>query len=1045
MKKVLILILTILCCLGVFAVYGCSEKPDPGDDPPSTEDPVTPPEETENPKLQVKNQEAYDLKVGDLYLLELEGHDDAVFTSADSSIAQIDEEGNILIRKTGEVIITAKDAAGNEIASFTIRVTMSVEGVKVASDSMILWGVGFEGVIEYSILPSNATNVAVEWESDNEDVAVVDQTGKVTAVSPGEATITVTTDDGGFTDTCDVQVIESTLSMNEWDAAPASGSDADQAKVNLTDDAGTTNVMFAKSGWNDAAVITTREPMLPQNGIVKLDFDILQDITMNGAFAFTFSDTQNTNANVYSANGFAMVLCSNPQAMIVYCNNFVSGEKWYDKTGFAGATTLEPTVSEAMSENEDKRIFYPSDAQGIVVTFNIFDKTVKIEHKYLEGYWMQFTMSDEVAAKLENGVYITMHIFQKHEDTLNREGLLTMKAWQEPVNVPVQSVAFEKTALDLPLGEFASLKYTITPAYASNQKVTFSSSNDKVVAVDAQGNIEALAAGEAVITVTTEDGTHTAQCTVRVVEQLYDFSIDIEEMLLTVGETKIITPSVVGETVEFVFESGNSAIAAVDGDGVVTAVSPGETAITVTIKGTNQSLTCKVVVEAKKITETDYWTSDTGSSTGAPDVNLIADGNTTTVEYTAKDWAEAIVLSSKMPVDLSGKLVLTWDHTTEITYDGFVVFALADRQFANINVESSGFALAVSNTTDGKSSVVHANNYLNGKNFDIVSAGSQVPQVSPNMEAQDNKNQFWGAEKQGLKITFDFAAKTVKVEHLYEAKWMVFTLSDEALEALTDEAYLTIQIVKRDSSMLPADKESGEMKLTVEENAGQEAAGWSIKNAQGNEPCSVAIEEAEDGFSQIAYGKGTDVVMSGGFLKPENGIITLSLEMKQVLGYFNDGNEIYVVLSDTEYNTRHSEGGTGFSLFVSNNDQATYIAGQNFEKQNWYNNVKWPNAEIGNMGEQTPQFTGGAANDGYHNVFWGQDQQGVDIVFDLNAKTVTVTHRYMEGSMIYTLSDSVAQLLTEGAYLSVEVDQPSARTDGSGSEVSGGVLQFKLS
>lgn len=54
--------------------------------------------------------------------------------------------------------------------------------------------------------PDNATDKTVTWTSSDPAVATVDANGKVTAVAAGSATITATTADGGFTDTCEVTV-----------------------------------------------------------------------------------------------------------------------------------------------------------------------------------------------------------------------------------------------------------------------------------------------------------------------------------------------------------------------------------------------------------------------------------------------------------------------------------------------------------------------------------------------------------------------------------------------------------------------------------------------------------------------------------------------------------------------------------------------------------------------------------------------------------------------------------------------------------------------
>ena len=54
-----------------------------------------------------------------------------------------------------------------------------------------------------TVEPADATDGSVTWESGNESAATVSADGLVTAVAGGTATITVTTTDGGFTDTCE--------------------------------------------------------------------------------------------------------------------------------------------------------------------------------------------------------------------------------------------------------------------------------------------------------------------------------------------------------------------------------------------------------------------------------------------------------------------------------------------------------------------------------------------------------------------------------------------------------------------------------------------------------------------------------------------------------------------------------------------------------------------------------------------------------------------------------------------------------------------------
>ena len=60
--------------------------------------------------------------------------------------------------------------------------------------------------LKATIKPLDATNQKVTWKSSNKKVARVSRSGKVTAVSKGKATITVTTKDGKFKAKCKIVV-----------------------------------------------------------------------------------------------------------------------------------------------------------------------------------------------------------------------------------------------------------------------------------------------------------------------------------------------------------------------------------------------------------------------------------------------------------------------------------------------------------------------------------------------------------------------------------------------------------------------------------------------------------------------------------------------------------------------------------------------------------------------------------------------------------------------------------------------------------------------
>ncbi len=92
--------------------------------------------------------------------------------------------------------------------------------------------------------------------------------------------------------------------------------------------------------------------------------------------------------------------------------------------------------------------------------------------------------------------------------------------------VPVTGVALDHTELSLFTGDSAALTATVKPDDAANKKVTWSSSESGVAAVDGNGKVTALKAGTTTITVTTEDGSKTATCKVTVSDKTYGISVD---------------------------------------------------------------------------------------------------------------------------------------------------------------------------------------------------------------------------------------------------------------------------------------------------------------------------------------------------------------------------------------------------------------------------------------------------------------------------------------------------------------------------------------
>ena len=107
----------------------------------------------------------------------------------------IDNQGTLTIEPGGNL---AGDVTGNQAIYKVTNVTLNRSNLSLTA--------GGTAWLRAAVQPDNAANQSVTWASSDPSVATVDQNGVVTAVAPGTATITVTTQDGNHTAACTVTV-----------------------------------------------------------------------------------------------------------------------------------------------------------------------------------------------------------------------------------------------------------------------------------------------------------------------------------------------------------------------------------------------------------------------------------------------------------------------------------------------------------------------------------------------------------------------------------------------------------------------------------------------------------------------------------------------------------------------------------------------------------------------------------------------------------------------------------------------------------------------
>jgi hypothetical protein len=161
-----------------------------------------------------------------------------------------------------------------------------------------------------------------------------------------------------------------------------------------------------------------------------------------------------------------------------------------------------------------------------------------------------------------------------------------------------------KATLTIAVGGSETLAETVTPANATNQNVTWSSSNSAVASVSEGGAVTGVAAGSATITVTTADGNKTAICTVTVSSSsvaVTGVSLDKTSTTLTVNGTETLTAVITPSTAtnqNVTWSSSALSVATVTSGGTVFGVAAGSAIITVKTVDGSKTETCVVTVTA---------------------------------------------------------------------------------------------------------------------------------------------------------------------------------------------------------------------------------------------------------------------------------------------------------------------------------------------------------------------------------------------------------------------------------------------------------------
>ncbi|MFB0973257.1 MAG: Ig-like domain-containing protein, partial [Bacteroidales bacterium] len=117
------------------------------------------------------------------------------WSSSNSSIASVDQNGLVTAVAAGSATITVTTTDGSKMATCNVTVSQPVTSITISqATATILKGASIQ--LSATVYPDNADDKSVTWSSSATSVATVDQTGYVTGVAAGSATITVKAKNG---------------------------------------------------------------------------------------------------------------------------------------------------------------------------------------------------------------------------------------------------------------------------------------------------------------------------------------------------------------------------------------------------------------------------------------------------------------------------------------------------------------------------------------------------------------------------------------------------------------------------------------------------------------------------------------------------------------------------------------------------------------------------------------------------------------------------------------------------------------------------------
>lgn len=150
---------------------------------------------TPEPAVLTMNKTSVELTVGSSFALTVSGADKVAFSSSDEAVATVSANGTVQAVSEGSAVITA--SAADTTATCRVAVTAAVDQPDTPTGKNLVLQSIYESRGQFSFnvgetapLEVDGTDATVTWSSSDSQIATVDASGVVTAVSSGMAIIT---------------------------------------------------------------------------------------------------------------------------------------------------------------------------------------------------------------------------------------------------------------------------------------------------------------------------------------------------------------------------------------------------------------------------------------------------------------------------------------------------------------------------------------------------------------------------------------------------------------------------------------------------------------------------------------------------------------------------------------------------------------------------------------------------------------------------------------------------------------------------------------